>query len=219
MFQMLSEYLPKPLKALAIRFDKSPLATVEQVREFVQTRSSYVGQTSLYGYLKTRMGTRYRVMFEDDVFSQSIRIAAIKVFVSCLSDLSVFVAALTKTGSDLSDDEAATLAEYCFVNGMKAGLTEEDSKYVPEKAVELFQARLGETHWPNAALGENAFTQSPPDLVRYAPVIDEFKELDEEIVRNSIRFRWTDVRDQARKRVAAQDIAAEWRKNAHPFNV
>ena len=39
-----------------------------------------------------------------------------------------------------------------------------------------------------------AFTESPAGLVRWAPVMDELKELDEEIVRNSIRFRWQEVR-------------------------
>jgi hypothetical protein len=30
--------------------------------------------------------------------------------------------------------------------------------------------------------------------VRCAPVLDELKQLDEEIVRNSVRFRWQQVR-------------------------
>ena len=30
--------------------------------------------------------------------------------------------------------------------------------------------------------------------MRWAPVKDELKELDEEIVRNSVRFRWQEVR-------------------------
>jgi hypothetical protein len=41
---------------------------------------------------------------------------------------------------------------------------------------------------------EAAFTESPAGLVRWAPVIDELKQLDEEIVRNSVRFRWQEVR-------------------------
>ena len=55
-------------RVFGIRFDKSPIQTVEALTDFVETRAAYVAQTSLYGYLKTRMGTRYPHMFRDEVF-------------------------------------------------------------------------------------------------------------------------------------------------------
>ena len=76
MLKKFAEMLPNPLKALAIRFDKSPIDSVDGLAEFARTRSSYVAQTSLYGYLKARMGTRFPVYFEDEVFSVSIRAAS-----------------------------------------------------------------------------------------------------------------------------------------------
>jgi hypothetical protein len=45
-------------------------------------------------------------------------------------------------------------------------------------------------------------------LLRYAPIVDEFKELDREIVRNSIRFRWRDVRAQLRRRLRPEAFNA-----------
>ena len=59
-------------RIFGIRFDKSAIRNVDDLAEFIQTRSSYVAQTSLYGYLKTRMGTRFRQVFEDDKFLPSI---------------------------------------------------------------------------------------------------------------------------------------------------
>ena len=97
MLKLLISKMPKPLKALAVRFDNSPIIEVEQLSDFLQTRSAYVAQTSLYGYLKTRMGTSFRQYFEDDAFSQSIRIAAIKVYESCLADLTIFAVGLIAT--------------------------------------------------------------------------------------------------------------------------
>lgn len=41
-------------------------------------------------------------------------------------------------------------------------------------------------------------------------VINEFKELDREIVTNSIRFRWRDVRETCRRRVDGDEIARDW---------
>ena len=60
------------------------------------------------------------------------------------------------------------------------------------------------------AIGEAAFDGSVRDLIRFAPVVDEFKALDEEIVTNSIRFRWLDVKQQLKKRLNAAGVASDW---------
>ena len=81
---------------------------------------------------------------------------------------------------------------------------------VRAEIVERFEARIKLTHWPNAAIGENAFTSSPEVLLDSAPIADELKEHDIEIVTNSVRFRWRDVREQLRKRIDRDAICAEW---------
>ena len=58
-----------------IRFDKSRIDTIAEFIKFIHTRSAYVAQTSLYGYLKTRMGTRFRIIFEDDAFQEPLNTA------------------------------------------------------------------------------------------------------------------------------------------------
>ena len=107
MLKSLISKLPNPLRSLAVRFDSSPIANSDQLTDFLQTRSAYVAQTSLYGYLKTRMGTSFRQYFEDDAFSQSIRVAAIKVYESCLADLTTnsdFACFVLKINTDGTSD-------------------------------------------------------------------------------------------------------------------
>ncbi|MEM7778451.1 MAG: hypothetical protein AAF732_22965 [Pseudomonadota bacterium] len=212
MLKTIISKLPKPLRALAVRFDNSPIAAIEPLADFLQTRSAYVAQTSLYGYLKTRMGTSFRQYFEDDVFSRSIRIAAIKVFLSCLADLTIFAVGLVVADEETSigPEEAAELACSCFDRAMRRTLDDTDYEHVPKDAVEDFRLRAARTDWYLAAEGENAFAGSARDLVMFAPVIDEFKERDGSIVANSIRFRWQDVRRQLRKRLDAKGVAVAW---------
>ena len=69
-------------------------------------------------------------------------------------------------------------------------------------------ARLDKTDWGAATQGEAAFVDSPQGLIQAAPVIEGFKELDREIVVNSIRYRWMDVRRQARERLETAALAA-----------
>ena len=92
-------------RSFGIRFDKSAIQNVDNLAEFVQTRSAYVAQTSLYGYLKTRMGTRFRQVFEDDKFLPSINKAKWQTYGACLSDLTVFAAALTGVENRLGTNE------------------------------------------------------------------------------------------------------------------
>lgn len=211
MFAKLLTRLPKPLSALAIRFDASPINDVERLTEFVRTRSSYVAQTSLYGYLKTRMGTQYRAYFEDEVFSASVRGAAVRLFVSCLGDLTVYAVAISGRGGGLAPSEAAALARHCFALGMERALADVPAKMIPADATLAFARRSAEVHWVSAAEATSAFIGSQEDIIRFAPVIDEFKELDREIVSNSIRFRWGDIRAQLRKRIDADGIRDDWR--------
>jgi hypothetical protein len=170
--------------------------------DFVRSRSSYIAQTSLYGYLKARMGTRYRTIFEDDVFAAAIRHAAAQLFGSCLADLTLYATAVIRKGALLEDEAAANLAHGVFTAALAEGLAEFDNAEVIKAATESFAGRLAVIDWEASCDAYHTFAQSEADLVRFAPVIDEFKELDREIITNSIRFRWRDVREQLAKRLA-----------------
>ena len=195
------------------RFERHRLDTPERLADFLRTRSSYVAQTSLYGYLKTRMGTSYRLYFEDDTFSASIRQAAVKLFLSCLADLTVFAAALSERDGTLPPGGAAALAQRCFRLAAERGLADAGAGPVPAEVLERFDLRVRAADWTAAAAdGRHAFAGSEADLVRFAPVIDEYKELDREIVTNSIRFRWRDARDQLRRRLDAPALSGAMRQ-------
>ena len=194
---------------LTIRFRKNPITTTEELVEFIQTRAAYVAQTSLYGYLKTRMGTKFVKVFQDDEFAPSLALAKWRVYGICLSDLTVFcVATAMKDRQDKSECEA--LARLCYEQATAQGFDDPDFYSVRDQCRAEFEARLPYVNWPEAPEGEKAFTKSPEGVVEFAPVIKEFKELDREIVINSIRFRWRDVREQLRKRIDVPSVHQDW---------
>ena len=199
-------------RALGVRFDKSPIQTVEKLIEFVHTRSAYVAQTSLYGYLKTRMGTRFRQVFEDDKFLPSINVAKWRTYGACLSDLSIFVAAESAAANRLDAAEAANLASHCFNCAVEYTFDDADAEAQRARIVGRFEVRVKGVQWPNAAIGETVFTDSPEELMASAPIADELKAYDVEIVSNSIRFRWRDVREQLRKRLDAEAVCRDWQE-------
>ena len=162
----LAPRLAEIARRLTVRFDNSPLQTAEALAQFVRTRASYVAQTSLYGYLKARMGTSYRLYFEDERFSVSIRIAAVKLFLSCVADLTVFAVAQAGRGGAFSAEEAAGLARRCYRRAARLGLPEGEE--IPAEALAAFDARAETTHWPAvAAEGRAAFEGSVADLAPF----------------------------------------------------
>ena len=43
---------------------KTKISNLDELEDFIQSKSAWVTQVTLYGYLKTRMGTRYVLHFE-----------------------------------------------------------------------------------------------------------------------------------------------------------
>ena len=54
---------------------KKKIKSFDELEEFIQTKSAWVSQVTLYNYLKTRMGTRYVLHFENDEFMKSVNLA------------------------------------------------------------------------------------------------------------------------------------------------
>lgn len=206
---ILSTLQQSVLPRLSIRFDKSPIDTLEKTGFFVHTRAAYVAQTSLYGYLKTRMGTKFRDMFNDDEYVKSINFAKWRVYGACLSDLTVFVTANIAQEAKLDREDAVKLAKHIFQFCIHETYKDCEDATLAVSLTNAFHERAESVIWANAAIGESAFSKSPKDLIAFAPIADELKRFDEKIVRNSIRFRWRDVRSQMRKRLHADAIVLE----------
>ncbi|MCR4267626.1 hypothetical protein [Nitratireductor sp. ZSWI3] len=197
---------------LSLRRDRGPVDTVAGLAGFVSTRAAFVTQKKLYGYLKARMGTRYPSMFEDEVFVQSINVAKLHVFAACLSDLSIHTVARVVAAGHLARDEAPALARHCFEAGIG-----DNAAHLPEPEVvegwrERFRKRAEDVHWENMAAGGESFTESPKALYRWAPIADQLKVHDREIVENSIRFAFGEVTRDFRGRSRPAEIAADWRE-------
>ena len=63
----------------------------KDLQKFIQQRSAHVTQTTLYGYLKTRIGVKFTAMVEDDVFSKSINIAKWNIYMTAIADCALYV--------------------------------------------------------------------------------------------------------------------------------
>ena len=82
---------------------KSKINDIDQLEDFIQTKSAWVAQVTLYGYLKTRMGTRYVLHFENDEFMKSVNLAKWNIYAVALQDLTFFTFSYLKANFNYQD--------------------------------------------------------------------------------------------------------------------
>ena len=184
----MGEYL-LPVKKITSKF--STIKSKEDLQNFVQERSAHVTQTTLYGYLKTRIGTRYTAMIEDEKFSNSINIAKWNIYVASIADLTLYVFSYLIDKKNLKKNEAEEVFNNIINNEIKNGL----DKKISDIAKKDFSLRVQSVNWKRLH-SENPFYNSGIALYKWSPIAEELKVLDKEIVLNSIKLKWNIVENE-----------------------
>ena len=182
------------------------VADAAALEHFLDTRASHIAQTTLYGYFRTRSGTRFPVLFDDDVFAVSLNHAKWRMWLACLSDLAVYAGGLLALRSRAGPAAAGALVRRSVDAILERTGTPDDSGPRFAEGVREVRDRLGRCDWSALADDESAFTASPEALVRHAPIMPELMALDEEIVRSSVRFKWQEVRRELRATLDADAV-------------
>ena len=184
----MGEYL-LPVRKFTNKFRS--INSKKDLQNFVQERSAHVTQTTLYGYLKTRIGTRYAIMVEDEKFSNSINIAKWNIYVAAISDLTLYVFSYLIDKKNLKENDAEIIFMNIINNELRNGL---DQK-IYENAKKEFISKIKSVNWEKFH-SENPFKDSGLALYNWSPIADELKVLDKEIVLNSIKLKWNLVENE-----------------------
>ena len=201
-WNMLADYV-----GLGRKSNLRPIADQDSLAEFLTSRASHVAQASLYGYLRTRAGTRFPELFENSDILTSINIAKWHIWLACVSDLAVFTGHCMHQSGKFDIGEIAELVPNAVRQVLdEAGEPEEaGSDFVAAR--EKIMQRVSTCDWTADHDDDTVFSQSPEALFYWSPIADELKERDETIVKNSIRFRWIEVRRSLRKLLDCKTLA------------
>ena len=176
---------------------KGKISNLDELEEFIQTKSAWVTQVTLYGYLKTRMGTRYVLHFENDVFMKSVNLAKWNMYAIALQDLSLFSFSYLKSNYNYQDMDKA---REIFIKI----LDDETSNKMPldiiEEAKKNFNERLKSINWETYC-NDLPFNPSALSLYKWAPIADELKTLDRKIVLNSVILKWDVIKKEFKERI------------------
>ena len=176
---------------------KKNLSSLDDLEDFIQSKSAWVTQVTLYGYLKTRMGTRYVLHFENDVFMKSVNLAKWNIYAVALQDLTLFTFSKLRANFNYQDIEKA---KEIFLKI----LDDETSNKMPidiiENAKKSFDERLKKINWDNYH-NDLPFNPSALSLYKWAPIAEDLKSLDRKIVLNSVILKWGVVQKEFNERI------------------
>ena len=171
---------------------KKKITNISELKDFIQRKSAWVSQETLYGYLKTRMGAKYILMFEDDIFLGSINKAKWNIFAVALQDLTFYCLSYLKNKSNI---DYTLKANDIYIEI----LNEEKNNQMPsdliESSIKKFDERIEKIDWHKYYLNL-PFNESALALYEWSPIAEELKTLDKKIVLNSMILKWDNVKKE-----------------------
>ena len=176
---------------------KKKIKNFNHLEHFIQTKSAWVTQVTLYSYLKTRMGTRYVLHFENDEFMQSVNLAKWNIYSVSLQDLTFFTFSYLKVHFNLKEVDKA---KDIFFKILDDETTNNMPLDIIESAKKNFSERLQSMKW-DEYYRNLPFNSSALSLYKWAPIAEELKTLDRKIVLNSVILKWDIIKKEFEDRI------------------
>jgi len=168
---------------------KKKIKNIDDLEIFIQNKSAWVSQVTLYSYLKTRMGTKYVLHFDDEIFLSSINTAKWNIYTIALQDLIFYTISYLNVFYNFHElDCAKKIYEKILNNELKNKMPEN----IIENGKKIFNERLQKIEWKNY-YKSRPFNESALALYEWAPVAKELKTLDRKIVLNSMILKWENI--------------------------
>ena len=174
---------------------KKKIKNIDDLKSFIQKKSAWVSQVTLYNYLKTRMGTKWVLHFDDEKFLASINQAKWNIYSVALQDLIFYsLSYLSVFYEYKKTDNATDMYEEILNQELTNGMPKE----VVIRAKKKFTERLDKINW-NDYYKSWPFNESALTLYEWAPIAEELKALDRKIVLNSMILKWDNIKDEFSK--------------------
>ncbi|MDA9025342.1 esterase [Candidatus Pelagibacter sp.] len=174
---------------------KKKIKNLDELEQFIQTKSAWVTQVTLYSYLKTRMGTRYVLHFDNDIFMSSLNIAKWNIYSVALQDLTLFTFSYLKVNFNFQNIDQS---KEIFSKILDDEISNKMPLDIIEEAKKTFNERLQNINW-EIYYKDLPFNPSALSLYKWAPIAEELKILDRKIVLNSMILKWDIIKKEFEK--------------------
>ena len=192
-FDATKEYLLHPI---AVLFQSKKITNNKELTQYVKKESAKVVQQTLYEYVRNRMGIIYVKMHDDQKFIESLNIATWNIYTVALQDLTLYSHSVIENlySKEFSNLELEIFYKEILDSEIENGLKQE----LLDDKIKEFNLRLQnidlKTFFQN-----KPFKVSLLALYYWAPIADELKKDDRNIVLNSIHLKWKNVEKEFSK--------------------
>ncbi len=174
---------------------KRKIKNLADLESFIQKKSAWVSQVTLYSYLKTRMGTKYVLHFDNEKLLSSINKAKWNIYSVALQDLTFFSFSYLNSMFNYEDIiKSKDIFNSILENEKQNGMPEEIINSARISFDERFQKVNWKDHYKSLPFNDSALA-----LYKWAPIADELKTLDRKIVLNSMILKWDNIKEEFSK--------------------
>ena len=183
-----NDFLINPVKKLFLGEKK--IENFDDLRNFISNKSAFVSQFTLYGYLRTRMGgINFYKSLNDLPFETSVNIARWNIYLVSVQDLLLFTFSYIYNKQDRNIiTNANSFFKKILEEQQHFGLEVE----LKNKSIKEFDERIKKVNW-HISYKQKPFERSCEALFVWAPIADQLKDLDKEIVINSMDVQWQNI--------------------------
>ncbi len=171
---------------------KKKIKNIDDLESFIQKKSAWVSQVTLYSYLKTRMGTKYVLHFDNEELMSSINKAKWNIYSIALQDLTFYSLSYLNVFFNYQEmNNAKKIYDKILDNEISNGMPED----IINKGKISFEKRLQKIDW-KTYFKSWPFNESALALYEWAPIAEELKTLDRKIVLNSMILKWENIQKE-----------------------
>ena len=198
------------LRRLRQWFQPPPIASVGQLRAYVEERALLIAQKCAIDYVRGKTGLASHALFSEKTFLEALDVCRWETFAAALGDLMILVegclrghaapAAQSRLCDALARLYGTILSEQARPAHRPQGWAD---------AIADFEARLTEASRAAPRLARDIAGHTAKRLFDTLPIHADLRRLDEEPVYGSVQFRMIAVNQELQRRVAAAAIARE----------
>jgi hypothetical protein len=140
------------------------------------------------------MGHKFTLMVQDEIFSKSINIAKWNIYMVAIADFTFYTFSYLISEKNLKENDCKKIYLDIIEKEKSNGLSDEIYLKAKKEFVNRYETIDFHKYYLNKPFQESCLA-----LYSWAPIADELKILDKEIVLNSMRLKWNLKIDEFKK--------------------
>jgi len=201
---------PSLWRRLKARLRPTPIATADALKTFLGERAAFIAQKCAIDYCRGKTGLASYALFAEKPFLDALDICRWETFVTVLGDLLILVEGYLRPHVATGQHARLPEAIYGLYLAVLAPLPLPAHRTRGwDDAKESFNARLGAASLAEPRTALDVADHSAKRLFDTLPIHISMRELDEEPVYGSVRFRMIAVSQEMQRRLVAADLVRQ----------